>query len=76
MFFLHHGQIDRTWWIWQNQDIAARQNAIGGTITLNNSPASRAGLLNDTISVGVNAPDVTIQDMMNTMAGELCYIYA
>jgi tyrosinase len=35
-FFLHHSQIDRTWWIWQNQNLANRQNAIAGTITLNN----------------------------------------
>ena len=38
MFFLHHGQIDRTWWIWQNQDLATWQNAITRTITLLNNP--------------------------------------
>ncbi|KAJ9621865.1 hypothetical protein H2203_006745 [Taxawa tesnikishii (nom. ined.)] len=37
-FWLHHAQIDRTWWIWQNQNPSARTNAIAGTITLNNSP--------------------------------------
>lgn len=30
MFWLHHGQIDRTWWIWQNQDVAGRALQIGG----------------------------------------------
>ncbi|EHL01284.1 putative Tyrosinase [Glarea lozoyensis 74030] len=47
VFWLHHGQIDRVWWIWQNQDIKNRQNAIGGTITLNNSPPSRDAKLED-----------------------------
>src|SRR6266536_5037090 len=48
-FWLHHAQIDRTWWIWQNQDIQTRLNAISGTITLNNSPPSRNGTLYDVI---------------------------
>ncbi|KAF8851192.1 tyrosinase [Acephala macrosclerotiorum] len=74
-FFLHHAQIDRTWWIWQNQDLKNRQNAIAGTITLNNSPPSRNGTLTDTISLGVNAKDITIGDAMSTLAGPFCYIY-
>ena len=74
-FFLHHAQIDRTWWIWQNQDIANRQNAISGTITLNNSPPSRNGTLDDVIDLGVNAAPVAIGDIMSTVAGPLCYIY-
>lgn len=74
-FFLHHAQIDRTWWIWQNQDIKNRQNAISGTITLNNSPPSRNGTLDDLIDLGVNAAPVAIKDIMSTVAGPLCYIY-
>ncbi|RDW80146.1 hypothetical protein BP6252_04784 [Coleophoma cylindrospora] len=74
-FFLHHAQIDRTWWIWQNQDLANRLMAFGGTITLNNSPPSRNGTLNDTIDLGINAGAIPIRDIMNTMAGPLCYIY-
>ena len=74
-FWLHHGQIDRTWWIWQNQDIKNRQNAISGTITLNNSPPSRNGTLEDVIELGVNAPGMQIKDAMSTIAGPFCYIY-
>lgn len=75
VFWLHHGQIDRTWWIWQNQDIANRQNAISGTITMFNSPASRNGTLDDVLYLGVNADDIAIKDVMSTVAGPLCYIY-
>lgn len=74
-FWLHHGQIDRTWWIWQNQDIKNRQNAISGTITLNNNPPSRNGTLNDLIDLGVNAPGIPISTAMSTLAGPFCYIY-
>lgn len=74
-FWIHHGQIDRTWWIWQNQDLENRKEAIGGTITLNDNPPSRNGTLEDTLSMGVNAKDVLIKDVMSTTDGVLCYIY-
>lgn len=74
-FFLHHAQIDRTWWIWQNQDLKNRQNAIAGTITLNNNPPSKDGTLSDLLSLGVNAKDIKIGDAMSTLAGPFCYIY-
>jgi tyrosinase len=75
-FFLHHSQIDRTWWIWQNQDLANRQNAIAGTITLNNDPPSRNGTLEDMLNLGyANTNSITIGDGMSTLAGPYCYIY-
>ncbi|KAH8880978.1 tyrosinase [Thozetella sp. PMI_491] len=77
-FYLHHAQIDRTWWIWQNQDPEARTSAIGGTITLNNNPPSRNGTLDDIIDLAVNAAPITISKVMSTVGltgGPLCYIY-
>lgn len=74
-FFLHHGQIDRTWWIWQNQDLAKRERALAGTLTLFNSPPSRDTALTDEIDLGVLAPTVQIGDVMSTTKGALCYIY-
>jgi tyrosinase len=75
VFFLHHAQIDRTWWIWQNQDLASRQNAIGGTITLFDSPPSRDGVLTDWLDMTVVGQSNMIQNVMNTQGGPLCYIY-
>lgn len=74
-FFLHHAQIDRTWWLWQNQNLAKRQNAIAGTITLNNSPPSRNTTLDDIIDLGVNAPGIKISQAMSTLSGPFCYVY-
>ncbi|KAK4556466.1 hypothetical protein LTR86_006610 [Recurvomyces mirabilis] len=74
-FFLHHAQIDRVWWIWQNQDLKNRQDAIAGTITILNQPPSRNGTLQDILDLGVNAPGITIGSAMSTLAGEFCYIY-
>ena len=75
-FFLHHAQIDRTWWIRQNQDLAARQNAIAGTNTLFNFPPSANTTLEDLIDIGVNAPAIRIRDAMSTLSDQFCYTYA
>ncbi|THX42284.1 Di-copper centre-containing protein [Aureobasidium pullulans] len=79
-FWLHHAQIDRTWWIWQNQDPASRSsvngnNSLAGTITLNNSPPSRNTRLDDVIDLGVNAESILIRDALSTTAGPFCYVY-
>ena len=70
--------IDRVWWIWQLQDLAKRQDAVSGTITLNNVPPSRNTTLEDLQDIGYNAGPVPLKDLMNTLGGlngELCYIY-
>lgn len=75
-FFLHHAQIDRTWWIWQNQDLENRQNAVGGTITLDNEPPSRNTTTEDVLYLGtLNVPNITIGDALSTLNGPFCYIY-
>ncbi|RAO71186.1 uncharacterized protein BHQ10_007198 [Talaromyces amestolkiae] len=53
-FWLHHGMIDRVWWIWQNLDLAQRQNAISGTGTFLNYPPSA----NTTLDTLKNNPEV------------------
>ncbi|MCJ1387631.1 hypothetical protein MMC18_000474 [Xylographa bjoerkii] len=75
MFWLHHAQIDRVWWIWQNQNIAARLDQVSSTITINNQPPSRNGTLQDTVNLGVNAPPMAMSNLVSTIAGPFCYIY-
>lgn len=77
-FFLHHGGIDRTWWIWQLQDLEKRLSAVSGTITLGNVPPSRNATLDDDVDLGYIAPAVKLGSLLNTMGGlggEFCYIY-
>jgi tyrosinase len=76
-FFFHHAMIDRTYWNWQNLDLAKRQFALAGTITLNNMPPSRNASLSDAIDLGyVGVPVTTIGEASNTLGGPFCYIYA
>ncbi|MCJ1294457.1 hypothetical protein MMC34_006015 [Xylographa carneopallida] len=75
MFWLHHAQIDRVWWIWQNQAIDARLNQVSATITINNTPPSRNGTLQDKVDLGFNAPPVQMSTLVSTISGPFCYIY-
>ncbi|KAF2840994.1 Di-copper centre-containing protein [Patellaria atrata CBS 101060] len=72
-FYLHHANIDRTWWTWQNMDIAKRTLALAGNTTLGGDRPTR---LEDNMDIGVNAGEIKIKDAMNTIGGApFCYIY-
>jgi tyrosinase len=78
LFYLHHGMIDRTWWIWQQLDRKTRQGAAGisGTGTFLNNPPSANTTLETPIDIGYAAgPPVKMADLMSTTAGPMCYIY-
>lgn len=78
VFFLHHGMIDRIWWIWQLQDLSKRLTAVSGTITFNDAPPSRNATLDDDVYLGVIAPPVKLGSLLDTLDwldGEFCYIY-
>lgn len=75
-FFLHHGQVDRMWAIWQGIDPANRTLALSQTLTYLNSPASRNTTLTDTVDAGyAGGTPKEIRDVMSTVQGDFCYIY-
>lgn len=79
-FWVHHGQIDRIWTIWQALDPKNRQYAISGTGTFLNSPPSANTTLQTPVELGW-APTggendgLLMQDLMSTFAGPFRYIY-
>ncbi|KAJ5894663.1 tyrosinase [Penicillium taxi] len=80
-FYLHHGMIDRVWWIWQNQDLEKRQYAIAGTNTFLDHPASPNTTLDTVLHVGYasgneKGASISMRDVMSTTAGPFCYVYA
>ncbi|KAF3008598.1 hypothetical protein E8E13_007715 [Curvularia kusanoi] len=75
-FWFHHAMIDRTWWVWQNQDLKKRVNVVAGTLTSMNKPPTRNATLDDTMGFGyVGQPNITIRDAQSTLGGPFCYIY-
>ena len=79
MFFLHHGNVDRMYTLWQtmyaDQIEYRTSNLPNLTLTLNNQPPSRYGQLSDPLDVGPMVPIVTNADVMSTTKGPLCYLY-
>lgn len=68
--------LDRIWWVWQalHPDLAA---TIDGTITMNNSPASRNATIDDTLDTKGLLEPVALKQAFNTLTGDpLCYVYA
>ncbi|RYP10781.1 hypothetical protein DL765_007992 [Monosporascus sp. GIB2] len=75
VFYLHHGQIDRMYFVWQNIDWEHRQN-IAGTITMNNRPPSRNGTLDDVMDMAPLGGAYTLGEMLDTIGGSpFCFVY-
>ncbi|KAH8809364.1 putative tyrosinase [Xylogone sp. PMI_703] len=72
LFFLHHGQLDRLWWQWQQMDPSRRLYDYSGLYETGNTVKAT---LKDTLSLGGLANDVTVGDVMDTQGGFLCYRY-
>jgi tyrosinase len=75
VFYIHHAMIDKIWTVWQYMDRENRQNAIYGTSTLNNSPASPDMTLADELPFGLVTANPVFGDLMDTLAGPYCYRY-
>lgn len=79
VFYLHHSQIDRIWWIWQMLSPSKRiysDSAIAGTNTFLDNPPSAATTRNDYIDFGhAGGPPRKIGDLLSTVDGPFCYIY-
>lgn len=72
VFFVHHAQIDRLWWLWKQYDLAQRRNAYSGSFK---SKSEQRADPWDTISIGSLAPTIKVKDVLNTQPGLLCYKY-
>lgn len=77
IFYLHHANLDRVWWSWQKQNISARLKDISGPINILDFDNVLGGnvTLEFPLSLGVNAPNVTIEDVMNIQGDTMCYGY-
>ncbi|KAL9119187.1 MAG: hypothetical protein Q9187_004258 [Circinaria calcarea] len=73
VFFLHHTQLDRLWWKWQQGDLAKRLEDYTGRAVFNST--EKVAGLGDSLSYGNLGPSVKVSEIMDTRAGPLCYVY-
>lgn len=81
IFYLHHANLDRVYWEWQSQNLAARLHDVSGSVELLGPITGPNVTLAFPIELGLLAPQVTIRDLMDikgvkSKTGVLCYDYA
>ncbi|KAK1570066.1 uncharacterized protein LY79DRAFT_642954 [Colletotrichum navitas] len=70
IFYLHHAQLDRLWFIWQKRDEKTRLTNYSGSSDENAS-------LNDILNMeGLEEENVRVSQVMGTQGGGLCYQYS
>lgn len=83
LFFLHHTQVDRLWWTWQQREPATRLKEFHGPISDFRFPQENVSHVNtgtesshgDILPMAGLAKARKVEDVMDTMAGLLCYTY-
>lgn len=77
IFFLHHTQIDRLWYLWQQENPEIRMMDYAGNKTQyhKDGPNPEAAALTDVLSYIGLATDLVVRDVMNTTSSLLCYNY-
>lgn len=72
LFFLHHTQLDRLWWLWQQRDVENRLTQYGGH-KQRHSP--EMATLDDELTMQNLAPAVKVSQVMNIKGDFLCNDY-
>jgi tyrosinase len=74
LFFLHHCNLDRVLWNWQQKDLPRRLHEVGGPF----EPLDYSGV-NVTLSFEMNlgklGGNATLEQLLNTQGDVVCYDY-
>lgn len=76
VFFLHHTQVDRLWWIWQQRDPEKRLSEFNGPAKdfLEGDNSSHSSLT-DILPMAGLVEDKIVADVLDTNQKFLCYRY-
>jgi tyrosinase len=72
LFFLHHAQLDRLWWLWQLRQPEGGLEAYGGHKERHSMVMAT---LDDEIGMGALAPPVRVRELMDIHGEMLGYEY-
>ncbi|ATY60946.1 di-copper centre [Cordyceps militaris] len=72
LFYVHHAQLDRVWWRWQQMRPGVRLFEYEGKHMFNSTGHAS---LDDVLLYGGFAEDMPVAKVMNTEGGFLCYKY-
>ncbi|KAI0738925.1 tyrosinase central domain protein [Daedaleopsis nitida] len=74
-FYLHHGQVDRTYALWQAADPDTRRWALNGTLSFGYTTDTPEATLDTVINWGVLGEPRKVRELMDPMGGYMCYQY-
>ncbi|KAK1842747.1 tyrosinase central domain containing protein [Colletotrichum chrysophilum] len=77
VFFLHHAQVDRLWWLWQDHDPKGRLREYFGPSEnfLGEHHQNMESHSKDVLPMGGLVSDGKVEDYLSTSGGHLCYTY-
>jgi tyrosinase len=75
VFYLHHTQVDRLWWMWQQQDPEHRLHEFSGPKETFMHMDNRESSLDDILYAGTVGKNIQVRDVMSTDTSLLCYNY-
>ena len=74
LFYLHHGNIDHLFWVWQQKDLKTRLRQVGGPVKKNDYGGVNV-TLDFRVDIGDLAGSVKLSELLDTEGGVLCYTY-
>ncbi|RII05298.1 hypothetical protein CUC08_Gglean010391 [Alternaria sp. MG1] len=74
LFYLHHANLDRIYWRWQQQDLETRLREVGGPIVAEDYLGKNV-TLDFEVNIGKLAPSRKLEDLMHIQEGPFCYTY-
>jgi tyrosinase len=77
MFFVHHTQIDRLWWMWQQENPSVRNMEYSGPQTQDKFDGTTPpqATVDDLLPMLGMADDLPVKDLLTTESDLLCYVY-
>ncbi|TEB20570.1 Di-copper centre-containing protein [Coprinellus micaceus] len=72
LFYLHHANLDRVWWKWQEADKSNRLYAMSGPTEQQGNVQVTLDFVMDFPALG---PNVTVRDVMDSRAYPGCFVY-
>jgi tyrosinase len=74
LFFLHHCNLDRVLWNWQQKDFPRHLHEVGGRVETVDYSGQNV-TLGFEINIGTLAGNATLDQLLNTKGDVLCYNY-
>ncbi|TFK21692.1 Di-copper centre-containing protein [Coprinopsis marcescibilis] len=73
LFYLHHANLDRVWWKWQNANPSQRTYELSGPTTQQGKIQITLDFMMDFPALG---PNITVRDVMDASQSPSCFKYA